>query len=326
MMRSLNRRLGWFANWERTSDMLTIFGRALLVFGALALAAAAQAQAQESEGTEAAAPQTADEAAAEGDVIVARVGQDEIRLTDVIGEIYSLPEEEREKVPFDEMYDDYLQRRIDRSMIFQAAVASGLRDDPQHAERMKQIERRVLSDQFVQNLIRGQVRPEELKARYEAYVETAAQRTELRARHILANDETHANEIMARLDAGEPFEEVARSLDYPGAKRGGDLGYFNEDSMVPEIVSKARELEVGQVSDPFISQFGWHIIKLEDQRAERVRTKEEMREQLTEDASQEVVKNLVNDLRANFPIERFNRDGTPMEDAAAEEEAAPAAE
>ena len=304
--------------------MLTVIGRALLVFGALALAASAQAQ--ETEGTGAAAPQTADEAVAEGDVIVARVGQDEIRLTDVIGEIYSLPDEEREKVPFDEMYDDYLQRRIDRSMIFQAAVASGLREDPQHAERMKQIERRVLSDQFVQNLIRGQIRPDDLKARYEAYAEEASKSTEVRARHILAADEANGVEIKARLDAGEDFEEIARGLDYPGAKRGGDLGYFNEDSMVPEIVAMARTLEVGQVSVPFQSQFGWHIIKLEDVRAERVRSREEMREQLIEEASQDVVENLVNDLRANFPIERFNRDGTPMEDAAAEEEAAPVAE
>ena len=156
--------------------MICVIGRAALVAGTLLIAATASAQ-----DTEAPAAETID-TVAEGDVVVARVGQIEILLTEVIGEIYSLSEEERNKQPFDEMYDDYLQRRIDRAMIFQAAVAAGLRDDPQHAKRMVQIERRVLSDQFVQNVIRGQVRSSDMKARYDAFVEAESKRREMRAR------------------------------------------------------------------------------------------------------------------------------------------------
>lgn len=288
--------------------MICVIGRAALVAGTLLIAATASAQ-----DTEAPAAETID-TVAEGDVVVARVGQIEILLTEVIGEIYSLSEEERNKQPFDEMYDDYLQRRIDRAMIFQAAVAAGLRDDPQHAKRMVQIERRVLSDQFVQNVIRGQVRSSDMKARYDAFVEAESKRREMRARYILAKDEAHAIELKARLDAGEDFDDVARSLDYPAASRGGDLGYFNEQTMVPEVVAAAKSLEIGGISQPFQSQFGWHLIKLEDRRAVRVREFDEVRDQLIEEASKEVVENLVTDLRANFPIERFNRDGTPVED------------
>ena len=296
--------------------MICAIGRAGLVAGPLLIAATASAQ-----DTEAPAAETTDTVAG-GDVVVARVGQIEILLTEVIGEIYSLSEEERSKQPFDEMYDDYLQRRIDRAMIFQAAVAAGLRDDPQHAKRMVQIERRVLSDQFVQNVIRGQVRPSDMKARYDAFVESESKRREMRARYILAKDEAHAIELRARFDAGEDFEDVARSLDYPAASRGGDLGYFNEQTMVPEVVAAAKSLEIGAISQPFQSQFGWHLIKLEDRRAVRVREFDEVRDQLVEEASKEVVENLVTDLRANFPIERFNRDGTPVEDAPESESSA----
>ena len=296
--------------------MICAIGRAVLVAGTLLIAAPASAQ-----DTEAPAAETTDTVAG-GDVVVARVGQIEILLTEVIGEIYSLSEEERSKQPFDEMYDDYLQRRIDRAMIFQAAVAAGLRDDPQHAKRMVQIERRVLSDQFVQNVIRGQVRPSDMKARYDAFVESESKRREMRARYILAKDEAHAIELRARFDAGEDFEDVARSLDYPAASRGGDLGYFNEQTMVPEVVAAAKSLEIGAISQPFQSQFGWHLIKLEDRRAVRVREFDEVRDQLVEEASKEVVENLVTDLRANFPIERFNRDGTPVEDAPESESSA----
>ena len=288
--------------------MICVIGRAVLVAGTLLIAATASAQ-----DTEAPAAETNDTVAG-GDVVVARVGQIEILLTEVIGEIYSLSEEERSKQPFDEMYDDYLQRRIDRAMIFQAAIAAGLRDDPQHAKRMVMIERRVLSDQFVQNVSRGQVRPSDMKARYDAFVESESKRREMRARYILAKDEAHAIELRARFDAGEDFEDVARSLDYPAASRGGDLGYFNEQTMVPEVVAAAKSLEIGAISQPFQSQFGWHLIKLEDRRAVRVREFDEVRDQLVEEASKEVVENLVTDLRANFPIERFNRDGTPVED------------
>ena len=288
--------------------MICVIGRAVLVAGTLLIAAAVSAQETDAPTTEMA------DTAADGDVVVARVGQIEILLTEVIGEIYSLSEEERAKLPFDEMYDDYLQRRIDRAMIFQAAIAAGLRDDPQHAKRMVMIERQVLSDQFVQNVIRGHVKPSDMKARYEIFVEAESKRREMRARYILAKDEAHAIELKARLDAGEDFEEVARSLDYPAASRGGDLGYFNEQTMVPEVVAAAKSLEIGAISQPFQSQFGWHLIKLEDSRAVRIREFEEVREQLIEDASKEVVENLVTDLRANFPIERFNRDGTPVED------------
>ena len=84
--------------------------------------------------------------------------------------------------------------------------------------------------------------------------------------------------------------------------------------MVPEVVAAANSLEIGGISQPFQSQFGWHLIKLEDRRAVRVREFDEVRDQLIEEASKEVVENLVTDLRANFPIERFNRDGTPVED------------
>ncbi len=276
--------------------MICVIGRAALVAGTLLIAATASAQ-----DTEAPAAETID-TVAEGDVVVARVGQIEILLTEVIGEIYSLSEEERNKQPFDEMYDDYLQRRIDRAMIFQAAVAAGLRDDPQHAKRMVQIERRVLSDQFVQNVIRGQVRSSDMKARYDAFVEAESKRREMRARYILAKDEAHAIELKARLDAGEDFEDVARSLDYPAASRGGDLGYFNEQTMVPEVVAAAKSLEIGGISQPFQSQFGWHLIKLEDRRAVRVREFDEVRDQVIEEAWKEVVENLGTDLRANFLI------------------------
>lgn len=266
---------------------------------------------------------TVDERAAEGDVVVARIGNEEIRLTDIVGEIYSLPAEQREAQPFDDLYDEFLQRRIDHAMVFYAAVASGLRNDPRHARRMAEIERSVLADQYLDNIIRARITIEAVEERYEIFVEEEADRTELRARHILARDAVHADKLKLRLDNGEDFEALARSLDYPGAEHGGDLGYFDEETMASEIVQVARTLEVDQISAPFESQFGWHLLKLVDERPTRVREFDEVRDQLVQDMSREIVDDVIAALRGQIPVERFNRDGSPIDAASSAEEASP---
>jgi len=267
-------------------------------------------------------PTPAADPASEGDVVVARIGETEIRLTQVVSDMYSLPDEERQQRPFDDLYEEILQHRIDRAMVLQAANAAGLRQTPDHVERMARLEERVLTETFMQNIIRTKVLPAALKERYEVYVQDEAGRTERRARHILAGDEAEATALKARLDSGEDFETLARSLDYPGSDRGGDLGFFNSNSMVPELVEMAGTLAVGEISAPFKSQFGWHLIKLEETRVTEAQPMEQVREQLFNEMSQEVVEEVLADLRNSFPVERFNRDGTPM-DAASAEEAAP---
>ena len=110
-------------------------------------------------------PAPASDPAEEGDVVVARIGDTEIRLTQVIGDMYSLPDEERQSRPFDELYDELLQYRIDRAMVLQAAVASGLRQRPDHLERMQRLEERVLTETFMENIVRGKITPVSLKSR-----------------------------------------------------------------------------------------------------------------------------------------------------------------
>jgi len=260
--------------------------------------------------------------ASEGDVVVARIGATEIRLTDVVSDMYSLPDEERQSRPFDDLYNELLQHRIDRAIVLHAAEAAGLRQKPEHIARMIRLEQRVLTETFMQNIIRVKVSPAAMKERYEAYVQDEAARTERRARHILAEDEAEATAIKARLDSGEDFETLARSLDYPGSDRGGDLGFFDGNSMVPEVTETARALAVGEISAPFESQFGWHLIKLEETRVAEAQPIEQVREQLVNEMSEEIVEEVLVDLRTDIPVERFNRDGTP-EDAASAEDAAP---
>lgn len=269
-------------------------------------------------------PAPATDPAEDGDVVVARIGNAEIRLTEVIGDMYSLPDDERNAQPFDELYEELLQYRIDRTMVLQAALAAGIQQRPEHVERMQRLEERVLTETFMENIVRAKVTPAAVKERYEAYAQDDAARTERRARHILAEDEADATAIKARLDGGEDFETIARSMDYPGSDKGGDLGFIVKGSMVAEIVEASEALQVGEISDPFQSQFGWHLIKLEETRVADPQPIEQMREQLFNQMSQEIVEEVLVDLRSSMPVERFNRDGTPVGVAA--DETAPAEE
>jgi len=294
----------------------------MIVIGALASAAltvAAAAGAQETETLPSLpGPAPAPAAPAKGadeNVVVARVGTVEITLTDIVAEIYSLPEAERQRRPFDELYKEILDHRIDGAIVYQAALASGVKDDVRVQKRLAEIERQVTADAFLENIINARVTPKALSERYDAYVAAQEGRSEYRARHIYAKSQEEIDALAARLAAGEDFEQVALSLDYPGADRGGDLGFFDETTMRPEVVDAARALSPGEVSPPFQTNLGWHLIRLEAVRPARARPVAEMQEQLYREMSDEVVKNVLAELRANVPVERFNRDGTPAEAA-----------
>lgn len=248
------------------------------------------------------------------DVVVARVGEDEIMLSDVVGDIYALPEQERNRRPFEEMYDESLERHIDRTLVYQAAVDSGMDDDPQYQKRVKTIAHRMLADAYMQRELARRVSEQAVHDRYDALAEEQAGRTELRARHMRAEDEAAAQALKARLDAGEDFAEVARELEFPSAERGGDLGFFTEDNMVPEVVAVARRLEVGEVSEPVDSPYGWLIIKLEGSRPMQTPSFVELRQELYEQVSRNAVMDVLDELRAETTVERFSRDGTPLEE------------
>lgn len=289
------------------------FARAGLVGGLLAAAWAVPASAQ--SPAEAAAT---DPAAVADDVVVARVGAEAIMLSEVIGQIYAMSEEERGKYAFDEIYRETLQRRIDRELVYLAARDNGIGEDPDYLARMRILERRVMSDTYMQRELARRVSEQEIQGRYDRMAAAQVDRTELWARHIMAGDEAAARALKSQLAAGADFAEVARGLDYPGASVGGDLGYFTEDNMAPEIVAVARTLEVGAVSEPFETPYGWLLIKLEGERPVALRAFAEVRQQLYEELSRDAITTVLDELRAATPVARFNRDGTPLEEPAAE--------
>ena len=133
--------------------------------------------------------------------------------------------------------------------------------------------RRSLRDLYFDKTVKDSVSDAEAKKFYDAQVGGAEVEDEVRARHILVDSKEKARELFEKVAYGTDFAELAKqnSKD-PGSKdQGGDLGYFSRGQMVPQFEEAAFKLQKGEVSQPFETQFGWHILKVDDRRAGQAR-------------------------------------------------------
>ncbi|WP_431282201.1 peptidylprolyl isomerase [Humitalea sp. 24SJ18S-53] len=253
------------------------------------------------------------------DPVVARVDGADIRLSEVQEAMAGLPEEYRNAPPamiFPLMVDQMVAQKA----IVAAARAQGLANDPTVQRRMRRAEEVELQQAFIAREVAPLITDEALRARYTAQTATRGGEEEVRARHILVPTEAEARTILAEARRpGVDFADLARRRGTgPGTQSGGDLGFFKRDDMVPEFATAAFALQPGQIAEaPVRSQFGWHVIKVEERRTAPAPSFEDSRETLRQQAVEETVGAVVERIRAAATIERFNIDGSPIAPAPA---------
>ncbi len=201
------------------------------------------------------------------DALVATVDGVEITERDLrmaaddLGEnLHQIPEAQRR---------DYLVSYLtDLEIVAGAAREAGVEDDETYTERMAYIGKRLLMEVYLDRRGEEATTEEAMRELYDEIVGQAEDEIEVRARHILVETEEAAGELHAELVGGADFEELAQehSIDPGSGQQGGDLGYFTSERMIPEFSEVAFSLEPGDLSDPVQSQFGWHIIRVEDRR------------------------------------------------------------
>ncbi|WP_416797109.1 peptidylprolyl isomerase [Ciceribacter azotifigens] len=201
------------------------------------------------------------------DALVAKVGNLEIRqseldiaLANLDPQLSQLPDEQKKVAA--------LSSAIDVKLLAGNATAEGLKDDPAYQQRMQFIAERELHNLYFKKHVVDAVTDDEVKARYEKEIAALPKQEEVRARHILVKTEDEAKAVIAELDKGKDFVELAKekSTD-PNKSEGGDLGYFTKGRMVPEFEQAAFAMEKGTYSKtPVKTQFGFHVIKVEDKR------------------------------------------------------------
>lgn len=248
------------------------------------------------------------------DSVVARINGAEIMLSDVVAFHDTLPDQYR-ALPLEALYPALIERMIDFSLIAALGRKEGLEDDAEVKRRAARAENEIIRDVYIERVIGEGVSDAALTERYEAFLRDAPRDEEVRASHILVEEETTAREIIARLEDGAEFAEVAAESSIgPSGPSGGDIGYFTREAVVPEFAEAAFSLEPGMMTkDPVQTEFGWHVIRVEDRRIMPPPSFEEMREQFVGEMSQELVNGLIERLREGAEIERFNPDGSPGE-------------
>jgi peptidyl-prolyl cis-trans isomerase C len=204
-------------------------------------------------------------------------------------------------------------------LVAQEAVKKGLDKTPEVAEQLEAIRQSVLANAYVQDFVKTQpVGDEALKAEYER-IKATMSGTEYKARHILVAKEAEAKEIIARLrkDPGAFAKLAAEKSKDPGsAARGGDLGWFDLRGMVPEFGAAVSKMDKGKISEePVKSQFGYHVIQLEDTRPIEAPSLDDVKPQLTQQLQQQAVKKQLDALKAAAKIELVG-DSAPAASAA----------
>lgn len=157
---------------------------------------------------------------------------------------------------------------IDNALFAEAAIAAKIAADPAFEEQMQYVRRRLLREQYFEKQLKGAISEADAKKIYDQRVAQLKSEDEVAARHILVDNEEKAKEILAKIKAGGDFAALAKenSTDTGSKEQGGFLGYFGRGQMVPEFEKAAFTMIKGQVSEPVKTNFGWHIIKLEDRR------------------------------------------------------------
>ncbi len=243
-----------------------------------------------------------DETAA-ADPPVARVNGETILRSEVMAAARNLPAQYQAQLAL--VFPLLVERLVDMKLLALAASDAGLADDAEVARRLAKQRESIMREVFIERLVEERVTDDAVKAQYEVYLEENPPKDEVNARHILVENEADARKVIADLDAGADFEELAKERSKgPSSAQGGDLGYFTAGDMVPEFSEAAFALDPGKHStDPVQTQFGWHVIKVEDRRTQAAPPFEQLEEQLRDQLAEKAVGDEVGALREKASIE-----------------------
>ena len=303
--------------------MLSTFRSAALAVAAL-LIAASPAHAQSSGTTGApASPGTTAPSGQEAGInpmttVVAKVEDEEIYLYEILQRAQALPEQYRQATLAD-LYPALLDMEISQRVAARAGRLAGYAEKEEVRVRVRSAETEIITEIYLRDRVIEHATEDALRAEYEARRATLGEEEKVRARHILLETEEEARDVISDLDQGAVFADLARDRSTgPSGAQGGDLGWFTRGNMVPAFSDAAFSLSPGEyTTEPVQTDFGWHVILLEDRQEGRIPEFEEARQELERIVAKETLDRILADLMAKTTVVRFNVDGTPLSEPAA---------
>lgn len=246
-------------------------------------------------------------ASAQSDPVIAKVNGTEVKQSDLTaaeeelaGQLPPMPPEAKR---------DYLVTYVaDMLLVAKAAEDRKLGETAEFKRKMANARSKLLMEALLQAEAKTAVTDEAMKKVYDEAIKQMADEEEVSARHILVETEDEAKKILADLKKGADFVAIAKEKSKdPGSKEnGGDLGFFGKEQMVPEFANAAFKLDKGQLSEPVKSQFGWHIIRVDDKRKKQPPTFDQVKDQIQTFVQRRAQAEMITKLRESAKIERLD--------------------
>src|SRR5580700_148830 len=241
---------------------------------------------------------------AQSDPVVARVNGVEIHQSDLDVAEEDMAEQ-LAQLPAEARRDYIITYLTDMLLVDKAADDQKLAQSVEFQRRLTFARNKLLMETMMQSVGKDAVTDAALHKVYDEAAKQIGDEQEVHARHILVETEADAKAVLVELKKGTDFAALAKQKSKdPGAADGGDLGYFTKDQMVPEFAEVAFKLGKGQTSDPVKTQFGWHIIKVEDRRKRAVPSFDQVKPQLESYLVRKAQADYVSKLRESAKIER----------------------
>src|SRR5947209_7376316 len=178
-------------------------------------------------------------------------------------------------------------------------------EGPEFAKKVTYYRDKVLMEDLLGKVAKDAASDAAIQKTYDDVAKQQKPEEEVRARHILVETEPDAQAALKRLKAGEDFGKVANEMSKDPGSKGGELGWFTKERMVPEFAEAAFKMQPGQISDPVKSQFGWHVIEVEERRQKQFPGLDQVRDQVTRYVVQKSQSELILKLREAAKVERI---------------------
>jgi peptidyl-prolyl cis-trans isomerase C len=243
---------------------------------------------------------------AQTDPVVAKVNGTEIRQSDLTAAEEDIGPNLPPTMQGDAKRDYLITYVTDMIILAKAAEARKLGDGADFKRKVDIARNKLLMEALLGAEAKTAVTDAAMRKVYEEATKAIGEEKEVRARHVLVEKEDEAKAILADLKKGGDFVVIAKEKSKdPGSKdNGGDLGYFTKDQMVPEFAEAAFKLDKDQLSDPIKTQFGWHVIKVEDKRSRQAPEFEKVKDQVEQYVVRKAQSDLVTKLRSEAKIEK----------------------
>jgi len=240
------------------------------------------------------------------DTVMATVGGTEITLGHMLALRVTLPEQYNQ-IPPDVLFRGVLDQLVQQELLSQAHEGAL---SPVAQLRLENEQRAIAASEVIEEVTADAATDEALQQAYQSEYGGATDETEYRASHILVETEEEAQALVEEIAGGSNFAALAQEHSTgPSGPSGGELGWFGEGVMVPEFEGAVTALEVGEVSEPVQTQFGWHVIKLNETRMKEQPSLDEVRGELTDTLRRQALEAHVAELEADSAVDRSGSDG-----------------